>query len=657
MTSAPRRRLAFATSVAAGLYAVLGATTPAAATFPGTGSLLTASNSGTIYGANLEPTRCDESGCQVLGANDAAWSPDGSRAAFISQQGDVQTVRYDDERDTWWIADAVDDGRGQGVVAERNDPTYLSDGDTVIWTEKMYGQPERLMMSSSTYGWQPVRFSPDDAFNYRLADGGPNGMVVFERWTTGVGDNQVWLWDGASFSKIIDGGDPSLSPDGKKIAFADGGWIKTANIDGTGVQSLGVTGSNPVWSPDGSTIAYNYGSGVRTIPAAGGTDTYAGLTGKAAWRSEHPDRLLRLADRDRYGTAMAISQAYWKTATDASDSRTPAKSVVLSRSDTFADALSGSALAAAKQGPLLLTPPTSLHAGTGAEIKRVLGSDTKAVVYLLGSPGALSTDVENAVRAMGYQVKRLAGADRFATSIAIANEIDPNPAYVLAATGMNFPDALSAGAAAGNYDRPGSADHAVIVLTNDAKLPTATKSYLDAHGSAKLFPVGNQAAAATAAYDGPTDDDGWAVAGKDRYETAMLVADTFFDAPYYAGVATGMNWPDALAGGALLGTLGSPLLLTLGTATSLNPSTAFKLSIESTSLSTVLVFGSAATVSDSLAKQAATSISGPAGFTTGTSGLSAGTMTATTGSTAKIAPSAEAVVSEQRLSPPKPARR
>lgn len=657
MISAPRRRLALATSVAAGLYAVLGAATPAGASFPGTGSRLTASNSGVIAGADLRPTWCDESGCQVLGAHGAAWSPDGSRAVFISQQGDVQTVRYDDEYDTWWIADAVDDGQGQGVAAIRNDPTYLSDGDTVIWTEKMHGEPERLMMSSSTYGWEPVRFSPDDAYNYRTADGGPNGMVVFERWTTGVGDNQVWLWNGTSFSKIVSGGDPSLSPDGKKIAFADGGWIKTVNIDGTGVQSLGVDGSNPVWSPDGSTIAYNWSSTVRTIPASGGTDMSAGLTGKAAWRSEHPDRLLRLADRDRYGTAMAISQAYWKTATDGSDSRTAAKSVVLSRSDTFADALSGSALAAAKQGPLLLTPPTSLHAATGAEIRRVLGGDTTAVVYLLGSAGALSTDVENAVRAMGYQVKRLAGADRFTTSITIANEIDPDPAYVLAATGMNFPDALSAGAAAGNYDRPGSADHAVIVLTNDDKLPSATKNYLEAHGSAMLFSVGNQAAAATAAYDDPADDDGWAVAGKDRYETAMLVADTFFDAPHYAGVATGMNWPDALAGGALLGSLGSPLLLTLGTATSLNPSTAFKLSIESTSLSTVMVFGSGATVSDNLAGQAATWISGPAGFTTEINGLSAATMTATSSSTAKIAPSGEVVVPEQRLSPPKPARR
>jgi hypothetical protein len=141
--------------------------------------------------------------------------------------------------------------------------------------------------------------------------------------------------------------------------------------------------------------------------------------------------------------------------------------------------VSGAALAAAKQGPLLLTSPTTLTTATANEITRVLGqSNTAKTVYLLGGTGAISRAIEDEL-ATRYTVKRLSGANRFQTSISIANEIDPNPSYVLAATGANFPDALSAGAAAGAYDYPGSTRTAVVVLTDDAKLPTDTKTYLD----------------------------------------------------------------------------------------------------------------------------------------------------------------------------------
>src|SRR5437764_12436270 len=100
--------------------------------------------------------------------------------------------------------------------------------------------------------------------------------------------------------------------------------------------------------------------------------------------------MVRLSGADRLGTAIAASQAQWKAG--------QAGSVVLSRSDQFADALGGSTLAVAKGGPLLLTPSSHLDAAVKAEITRALGTATTVkTVDVLGCEQALSPTVYNEV--------------------------------------------------------------------------------------------------------------------------------------------------------------------------------------------------------------------------------------------------------------------
>jgi dipeptidyl aminopeptidase/acylaminoacyl peptidase len=50
--------------------------------------------------------------------------------------------------------------------------------------------------------------------------------------------------------------DPAFSPDGTRIAYADGGGIWIAGLDGAPPAHLAPAGVNPKWSPDGSRIAY-----------------------------------------------------------------------------------------------------------------------------------------------------------------------------------------------------------------------------------------------------------------------------------------------------------------------------------------------------------------------------------------------------------------
>lgn len=124
------------------------------------------------------------------------------------------------------------------------------------------------------------------------------------------------------------------------------------------------------------------------------------------------------------------------------------------------------------------------------------------------------------------------------------------PAAVLVTTGSDFPDALAASAAAGHLG-------GVVVLTDGRTLPAATADYLVRHGDVPVYAIGGPAAAAL---DG-TVPRAVALVGTDRYGTAALVADRLFETTPLVGVATGENFPDALAAGARLGRLGGPLLL------------------------------------------------------------------------------------------------
>ena len=249
-----------------------------------------------------------------------------------------------------------------------------------------------------------------------------------------------------------------------------------------------------------------------------------------------PSNVHRVAGADRLATAIATSQDQFAAAGSAA-------AVVLARSDTFPDALAGGPLAAKVNGPLLLTTSAALDASVKTEITRVAAAG--ATVYILGGTSAVSAGVETTLTGMGFVPKRLSGADRFATSVAIADQMG-DPTTVFEATGLNFPDALSGGPAA-------IKSGGVILLTNGATQAPATAAYLAAHPGGTHYALGGPAAAA--------DPSATPLVGDDRFWTSEAIAVTFFDTATTIGAATGANFPDALAAGADLAAKGAPLLL------------------------------------------------------------------------------------------------
>src|ERR1700728_2185862 len=193
----------------------------------------------------------------------------------------------------------------------------------------------------------------------------------------------------------------------------------------------------------------------------------------------------RLFGQDAIGTSIAVAQAEFPTAGSA-------KAVVVARSDFFTDALAGGPLAAAVDGPLLITPGASitpaLDPRVEAEIQRV--RDPGGTVYILGGPLALDPAIDAALQGLGYTTKRVAGDDEYATAVAVAEQLG-NPTTVFEATGLNFADALSAVPAAIQA-------HGAILLTDGAVQSPETQAYLQAHAGDTRYAIGGPAAAAGA---------------------------------------------------------------------------------------------------------------------------------------------------------------
>ena len=115
-----------------------------------------------------------------------------------------------------------------------------------------------------------------------------------------------------------------------------------------------------------------------------------------------PDGVSRQAGNDRYGTAVALSRSTFRTSAD----------VVLARGDTFPDALAASWLADVLDAPLLLTPPTRLHAETARELQRLQAER----VMVLGGNAAVSPVVTDALEDLGIAHQRISGPSRMSTA-------------------------------------------------------------------------------------------------------------------------------------------------------------------------------------------------------------------------------------------------
>jgi len=270
-----------------------------------------------------------------------------------------------------------------------------------------------------------------------------------------------------------------------------------------------------------------------------------------------------VAGADRVSTAIAASKLAFPGKAD---------TVVLSTGWNWPDAVGGGALAGAVGGPLLLTRPDRLSSAVVTEAVRL---DAKNVV-IIGSEGAVSSAVESALRRLdfnghGLAVTRLGGWQRFETSAIVASAAldairsrgGTYDGTAFFATGRTFPDALAASPISARKGWP-------VLLVDSSGVTSPTADAIRSLGVTRGIILGGEGAVSKAAADRLSVLLGSVprrLQGADRYLTAVQIARFGVTSGLkWDGVAitTGLNFPDALAGGVMQARIasGSVMLLT-----------------------------------------------------------------------------------------------
>jgi len=523
----------------------------------------------------------------------ARFSPDGSRAVFGGVDGCLYLGDADGTKALALTADTVPHGVPCVSISSLYNVPSLPNPISITGTawsadsRELYASDRTgALFTISEDGTKVTKLPVSVPAGYQLMSVSPNGTIAF--LDNALPPHILLLDPGEATPRVLTAGlNAKFSTTSGQLLVTD--WVTSPS--GAGVATLFLV--DPVggartqitdptsevvqsfaWSPDGKQVAYTAeglsgdASSHQTIYsraiAGGGRSVVAqgpDIVSVDSWHNG-PITPSRAADRiggaDRISTAIDASQ--WSYARTGTGGR-QASVAVISRDDQFADALGGSALAAQKGGPLLLTPTGGLDSRVGNELTRVLARGS--VVYILGGDAALSPTVEQKIRALGFTTKRLAGADRFSTSVAVAEAVSAHPHTVMVATGVKFPDALAAGAAAAQDPAGG-----VVILSDDAALPVPVKKYLSGVNPAasNVYGVGGQGVAALRGAFPQWAGRFTPLSGADRFATAAAVAGSQLFTAHgpigRVGLATGMAWPDALSGGALIATQHGPLLLT-----------------------------------------------------------------------------------------------
>lgn len=259
-----------------------------------------------------------------------------------------------------------------------------------------------------------------------------------------------------------------------------------------------------------------------------------------------PAGVTRLAGASRYETAVEVSKKF----------EPGVSAAFIATGTNFPDALSGAAAAALLGGPLLLTTPTALPPLVESELRRL----NPTTIYVLGSVGVVSRAVEQVLSSIA-PVQRFGGANRYETGLNVVNGVFETSSRAFIATGRNFPDALAATGAAGKFGAP-----VILVDGAQASVPTAVLTSLRRMGVIDITIAGS-GGVVSAGIQSQLALSGFVVArygGTNRYETTALINNAHFPPGSSDTIflATGTNFPDALAGAALAGRLAAPVFIT-----------------------------------------------------------------------------------------------
>jgi putative cell wall-binding protein len=397
------------------------------------------------------------------------------------------------------------------------------------------------------------------------------GQVALFEYTTMVGWDQVdWSWTNASGLYSVTGDN-----------VGDGVYMARAGKPGY------VTQDTP---------------GTFTLPGPGAEIYNFSL-------AVDPDTTERLAENDRYSTAVDIARERFTTAQNPTLWLGVDTIVIASGEDrAAADPLAASGLCGVYDAPLFLVNSNGVPSSVKKAVTEIMATRAMPHVIIVGGPASVPEPIIaelDALSADGIVADRIIDTgDRYDLAAAIAMRIkDKRGAlpWALIANGADstkFFDALALSPISARENFP-------ILLVTEDSIPSATRKALTDFGTPDIVigggpaTVSNEVMADLDATHGTVER--WS--GSDRYWTATAIATNAIDKTWLANesVAIAAKLPDALTGGSTVGQAYGTLLLTQ--SDTLPSATGNWLSSNKGTLAKCYVLGGPASVTDGVKNQ------------------------------------------------------
>lgn len=173
-------------------------------------------------------------------------------------------------------------------------------------------------------------------------------------------------------------------------------------------------------------------------------------------------KVSRISGTNRYLTSLLVSKKVREIS--------PSDKVLMVSGQNFADALSVSSLATEKNIPIVLTESKGLSSDVKTELKNWKIKEATVV-------GGVNSVSENVVKELeGITTNRIAGSNRYQTSVLVAKQAYPKANKIFVASGENPADALSVGAITGKEKSPlvlvskNNIDNSLLSFVKDNKV-------------------------------------------------------------------------------------------------------------------------------------------------------------------------------------------
>ena len=279
--------------------------------------------------------------------------------------------------------------------------------------------------------------------------------------------------------------------------------------------------------------------------------------------NEETPKVTTLAGLDRFETAIEVSK-------DAFEDK-KATNIVLVAGNSIADGLAATPFAKQENAPVLLTGTDKVSDNTMNEIERVLADKEEGKVYLVGGESNISKKVETQLKAKGLKIERIAGEDRFETSLEIAKKMTKTNSTdeIFIAGGYAQADAMSIAAVAAKGGAEETDANPILLVPTTGLTKDQTK-FVKNLETTKAYVVGGETSVSAdveIALEKMPTVSVKRISGVDRQETNAKVVKEFyakdsFDTVYVAK-SDNNSLVDALAVGvaAASETKAAPVLL------------------------------------------------------------------------------------------------